>query len=167
VELIERIAAAFPDRGVPPEASIVTFDGWDQLDKESAVRAFAGKTREQIDALIGKGPRGFEGLWGIEELEMLEPPALQYYVAPFLRVMVVHQSSEPDDFSHFLAYQLSEILKRRGSSAFTEEQRELLADIASHFVVLVNGTDEWAASHRAHLEAIRSTIRDGLPGEAE
>jgi hypothetical protein len=67
-EVLNRVQAAFPDRGVPAPASLVVFDGFDQLDKEAAVGAFAGKTRKEVSALVGRGPRGYEGFWGIEEL---------------------------------------------------------------------------------------------------
>jgi hypothetical protein len=85
-DLLNRIRAAFADRGTPASGTLVVFDGFDALDKESAIAAFARKTREQVRELVGVGPTGIEGLWGIEELAFLEPNALQYYVEPFLRV---------------------------------------------------------------------------------
>lgn len=157
--LLDEIAAAFPDRGAPRPDAVVRYDGLDQLAKEYAARAFGGKTREQIAAIVGKGPTGIEGLWGIEDLEVLEAPALQYYLEPFLRYLVAHQLDKPEDFSFSLAYHLSEVLRRGGADMLTPEQRRVVADIADRLSVRVSGSDEWAAAHRGHYERLKQLLR--------
>jgi len=150
---LQLIATAFPDRGTPPAGTIVVFDGFDQLDKESAVRAFAGKSRAQVAGLVGVGPTGIEGLWGIEELEVLEPEALHYYLEPFLRHLVTRTDEALDDFGFFLGYHLAEIAKRR-SGIFTPAQRRTLVEIARYRAGLASGDNDWSVAYRGHYSSL-------------
>ncbi|MGH9896885.1 MAG: hypothetical protein ACREA0_33780, partial [bacterium] len=149
----------FPDRGVPSGADLVVFDGFDQLDKESAVRDFSGRTRGEVTRLIGGDPSsGIGGLWGIEELEVLEPPALQYYLEPFLRFLIAAEYSKPDEFTFWLSYHLSEVIRRRGPEIFTAAQREVLEEIATHLADGCTESDDWTLSIRAHCISLREWL---------
>ena len=163
--LLERIQEAFPDQGAPSPSSLVAVDGFDQLDKESALEAFGGRTREQVARLVGSGPAGWQGLWGIEELESLEPLALRYYVEPFLRHLVAEESSRPEDLSFWLGYHLAEVARRRGPEIFDPLQRQVLVEIARHFIERLTGPGDWVRAQREHWAALiaRLGARDGPP----
>jgi hypothetical protein len=154
MEILDRLAAAFPDSGAPSRDTLVVFDGFDPLDKESAVQAFSGRTRDEVTRLIGAGPSGIEGLWGIEELEVLEPAALQYYLEPFLRFLIAIEYSKPDEVSFWLNYHLSEVIRRRGPEIFTVPQREVLEEIARHLAARLTESDDWSMSIRAHCTSL-------------
>ena len=119
MNVLEQIRDAFPDHGVPSRELLVVFDGFDQPAKEYALDLFGGKTRDQVRALVGKGATGFEGLWGVEDLQVLEPAALQYYLEPFLTFLIKFEYSKPDEVSFFLCYHLSEVIRIRGADTFT------------------------------------------------
>jgi len=71
MNVLDQIRNAFPDHGVPSRDALVLFDGFDQPAKEYALDVFGGKTRDEVRARVGKGATGFEGLWGVEELQVL------------------------------------------------------------------------------------------------
>ena len=155
----ERLAAAFRNEARPAAEAIVNFDGFDQLDKQSALAAFAGKTRDEVAALVGAGPTGIQGLWGIEDLQVLEPAALRYYVEPFLRHLLSRAFDIEDDFSYFLAYHLAEAVRRRGPEVFTADQRVAVAEMAADRARQIEGEDDWPAAHRAHYERLAQLVR--------
>jgi hypothetical protein len=165
VEIVGRILGAFPDRGLPPRDSLVVFDGFDQLDKESALATFAGKTRDQVGELVGRGPGGWMGLWGIEELSVLEPAALQYYLEPFLLFLAREEYTTPEDVSFWLSYHLCEQVRLRGPDIFDAPQREVLIELARHFESRLTAPDDWADAHRKHysglIEALVGATRLG------
>ena len=163
MNVLEQIQDAFPDHGVPRRDALVVFDGFDQPAKEYALDVFGGKTRDQVRALVGKGATGFEGLWGIEDLQVLEPAALQYYLEPFLRFLIVFEYSKPDEFSFFLCYHLSEVIRIRGADTFTPAQRHVLAKIANHLAGRVAGDDDWSTHLRGHCVSLKE--RTDVPDE--
>jgi hypothetical protein len=159
-QVLNRIQAAFLDRGVPAPASLVVFDGFDQLDKETAVEAFAGRTREEVAALIGRGPRGYEGLWGIEELAFLEPAPLQYYLEPFLRHLLTQEHRAPQDLSYWLSFHLAEALARRGPEIFDGPQQQAVVELARLFDKRLTEPYDWYDEgwHEAHQRSYTSLI---------
>lgn len=152
--LLQRLDAAFPDRGLPPSEALVVFDGFDQPAKEYAVGIFGGKTRDQLRALVGKGPSGVEGLWGIEDLEVLESAGLQYYAEPFLRFLLTEEFEDPEDFSYFLMYHLAEVVRCRGPEIFTDAQRRFLIDLARQLADQIIGDNDWRTAQRGHCRSL-------------
>lgn len=157
--LLQQLASAFPDGGVPQLDGLVVFDGIDQPAKEDAVRMFGAKTRAEIAALVGKGLSGIEGLWGIEDLEVLESAGLQYYVEPFLRFLITEEYEDPEDFSFFLMYHLSEIVRRRGPEIFTGAQRQFLIELARQLAGQILGSNDWRTSQRGHCKSLIERLR--------
>lgn len=157
--LLQHLESAFPDSGVPLLDGLVVFDGFDRPAKEDAVRMFGAKTRDEITALVGKALSGFEGLWGIEDLEVLESGGLQYYVEPFLRFLITEEYEDPDEFSFFLMYHLSEVVRRRGPEIFTGAQRQFLIELAGQLADQIIGSNEWRTAQRAHCKSLIEGLR--------
>ena len=152
--LLQRLDAAFPDHGMPRPDTLVVLDGFDQPAKESAVQIFGGKTRDEVRALVGKGPSGFEGLWGIEDIEVLEAAGLHYYVEPFLSFLITEEFEDPEEFAFFLMYHVSEVVRRRGPDIFTAPQRKFLTEIAWQLADRIIGSDDWRTAQRGHCMSL-------------
>ena len=96
----DEIKAAFGQGEKPHETEIVLWDGFDQLEKEGAVRFYSGKTwRDVLAHLRGLEDQPvFGGAYFLEEWAVLSPSALSYHArAHFEFLYETLASSRPDE----------------------------------------------------------------------
>lgn len=159
--MTEIIEKAFNLSKIPTKDELVKFDGYDLLDKEHAIGIFLGKNWEEIYERISLSmpepesetqsdyDKFFSQRLGtisdIENLQVLEPYGLQYYLKSYLLYLFSEdcQPRNTDDFTSYLIYTLKEILRIRGSAVFTSEQRLVLKQIATTLLhELANSPDD-------------------------
>src|SRR3989339_82654 len=104
------VLRAFHDEVIPADGSLVVFDGFDELDKEAAVATFSARSADSILVLLRQGLLG-NAFNALEELGVLEPAAIRYYIGPFLVRLaeVVGAICHYDEYIANVLFRLSEI----------------------------------------------------------
>ena len=138
------IAANFGEASQPRSNNIVLWDGFDQLEKESAVRFYAGKSwADVLKHLRGlKNEPVFGGAYYLEEWSVLTREALPYYLRAHLEFLLETLSSpRPDEeFVFFFLGQLYQVIYMHKGSPFNPAQTLLLQRVAEH--VAENADDQ-------------------------
>jgi hypothetical protein len=114
----------------PDERELVVRDGFDELEKESAVRFYAGKTWSDVLAHLRalKDEPLFRAAYFLEEWSVLSPPALAYYARAHLEFLSETLATDrPDEeFVFHLLGQLYQVFYIHKGSPFTHAQTDLL-----------------------------------------
>jgi len=132
--LRHQIVANFGGGSKPRSDEVVLWDGFDQLEKESAVKFYAGKTWTDVllhlqdlkNAALG-------GAYYLEEWSVLNrEDALPYYLRAHLEYLLETLSSaEPnEEFMFFLIGQWYQVIYMYKGSPFNPEQTKLLQRVA-------------------------------------
>lgn len=111
----------------PNKDALVSWDGFDQLDKESAVSFYAGLSWEDVLANLRNG-----GTYELEEWGVLCSDALFYYARAHLEYLIETVESEsPDDgFVAKFFHELYQLVYAHKGSPFKEKQTTLLVNLA-------------------------------------
>ena len=94
------IATGFGQGEAPDEGELVLWDGFDQMDKEDAVRFYSGKAWPDVLAHLRslKDRPVFGGTYFLEEWSVLTPPALAYYARAHLEFLLeTLAGAQPDE----------------------------------------------------------------------
>lgn len=149
---------------IPTQNELVKFDGFDQLEKESAVKRFLGKSWEEVyNKIVSHG--GFGTGSDIEELLVMEPYGLQYYLKSYL-LYCIKSEAEPryeNETVHFLIWTLREIFRIRGVQVFTVEQRPLIRQFVVSLLIEIKDVDDDEAVFpfvRSMKEYVQDILRD-------
>jgi len=127
---------------IPSKDELVKFDGFDQLEKENAVERFLGKSWDEILNQIPAG--GFGTQCDIEELGVMEPYGLQYYLKSYL-LYCIKNEAEPryeNETVYFLIWTLKEIFRLRGVEVFTVEQRPVIRQFVVSLLIEIQDVDD-------------------------
>jgi len=139
------IAANFGEGCQPRSSALVLSDGFDQLDKHSAVQFYGGKTwSDVLEHLRSLGDEPvFGAAYYLEEWSVLSKEALPYYLRAHLEFMIETLSSpQPDeDFLSLFFHQLYQVIFMHKGSPFNTVQTVLLQRIASS--VAENANDHY------------------------
>lgn len=134
-ELLSEVRRLFGLGPVPSEDALVKWDGFDQLDKETAVRFYSGKTWQDVLLHYQGG-----GTRELEEWSVLAEPALSYYGRAQLEYMfeTANIAYPDDDFVSQLFHQLYQLVYMHKRSPFTPTQTDLLVRIAKALPVVAS-----------------------------
>ncbi len=127
---------------IPTQNELVKFDGFDQLVKESAVKDFLGKSWEEIFNQIPAG--GFGAQCDIEEIGVMEPYGLQYYLKSYL-LYCIKSEAEPryeNETVYILIWTLKEIFRLRGVQVFTVEQRPVIRQFIVSLLIEIKDVND-------------------------
>ena len=114
---------------------IVVWDGYDELEKKSAVNFFSRKSWKEIYnhlyVLNGNG-----GAYYLEEWSVLSFPALSHYGRAYLEFMIETLNSEkPDEeFVIFFIGQLYQVIYMHKGSPFSLVQTEIIKELVQYAV---------------------------------
>ncbi|MES2890125.1 MAG: hypothetical protein V4739_19170 [Pseudomonadota bacterium] len=157
-QLLNEVRTLFGSGPVPGAEALVDWDGFDLLDKETAVRFFAGKSWEAVlEHDRGHGPCELEA-WSV-----LRAPLLSYYGRAHLEYLFETTASDsPDDgFVSQLFHQLYQQVHRHKKSPFTAAQTSVLVRIALQLPVQSTAqgmdclTDDFVVSQiQGYLQAL-------------
>ena len=130
------IAASFDRRERPPDVDLIVWDGYDQLDKEQALRFYSGKTWcDVLDHLRGlENAKIYRGAYFLEEWSVLSPAALAYHSRGHLEFLLeTLASDEPDEeyVFHFLC-QVGQLIHMYKRSPFSIGETAMLRTIVEH-----------------------------------
>lgn len=129
-----QITTLFGQGERPHENELVLWDGFDQFEKEDAVRFYAGKTWPEVLAHL----RGLKDAWVfraayyLEEWSVLSPSAMAYHTRAHLEFLCeTLASGHPDEeFVVRLLGQLYQVAYMHKGSPFNVAQTDLLRRIA-------------------------------------
>ena len=125
-------ATAFGAGEPPVEHELVIWDGFDQLEKEDAVRFFQGKAWTDVLAYL-QGLRDeplFRGRYYHEEWSVLAPSALAYYARAYLEFLrEALAEDENEEFVFYFLGALYQVFYIHKGSPFTAAQTDLLRRI--------------------------------------
>lgn len=142
------IAANFGDGHQPHSSNVVLWDGFDQLEKESAVQFYAGKTWSGVlEHLRGlKDEPIFGAAYYLEEWSVLSQEALPYYLRAHLEFLLETLSSpQPDEeFIFFFLGQLYQVIYMHKGSPFNPAQTLLLQRVAQSVAENANDHERFA-----------------------
>ena len=126
-QLLVEVRRLFGSGSAPSTDTLVIWDGFDQLEKESAIRFYAGKT--WADVL--RHHRG-GGSHELEEWSVLHEPSLSYYGRAQLEYLfeTVNSVNPDDHFVSQLFHQLYQLVYMHKGSPFTAAQTSLLVSTA-------------------------------------
>lgn len=115
---------------------VVVWDGFDQLDKEDAVRFYAGKSwADVLEHLRGlKDEPLSKGAYYLEEWAVLSTPALAYYARAHFEFLfeTLTQSPPHEEFVFYLVGQVYQVFYRHKSTPFNSAQTDLIRRIVQH-----------------------------------
>jgi hypothetical protein len=147
--LLNEVRTLFGSGAAPSANALVKWDGFDQLEKEYAVRFYSGKTWE--DVLFHHKSGGANNL---EEWSVLHEPSLSYYGRAHLEYLFeTSDSVNPDDeFVSQLFHQLYQLTYMYKGSPFTVTQTALLVRIAKTLpiVAVEQGIESLADEYVVH-----------------
>ncbi len=125
--LLTEVRSLFGSGHLPNADTLVKWDGFDQLEKGTAVRFYSGKTWEDILLHHQRG-----GTRELEAWSVLREPSLSYYGRAHLEyVFGTVDSANPDDgFVSNLFHQLYQLVYMHKGSPFTPAKTDLLVRIA-------------------------------------
>jgi hypothetical protein len=127
------IATAFGQGERPLETELVIRDGFDELDKDDAVRFFSGKTWADVLAHLRalKDAPVFRGAYHHEEWSVLSPQSLAYYARAYLECL--HETlaaPQPDEeFVFYFLGALHQVFYMHKGSPFDPVQTNALRGI--------------------------------------
>lgn len=114
----------------PHEGELVLWDGFDQLEKEDAVRFYSGKTWPDVLAHLRglKNEPVFRAAYFLEEWSVLSVPALAYYARAHLEFLweTLGQAQPDEEFIFHLLEQLYQVVYMHKGSPFNPAQTDLL-----------------------------------------
>lgn len=124
------ITTTFGHDPCPTPADLVTWDGFDQFEKEDAVRFYGGKTWQNVlKHLRDLKHNPVNGAaYYLEEWSVLNPACLSYYLRAHLEYLLeTLASGTPDtEFVLQLLGQLQQVMHVHSSNPFTSAQTEAL-----------------------------------------
>jgi hypothetical protein len=131
MDLLDReIMTAFGQGERPDEGELVSWDGFDVLDKEGAVRFFSEKTWADVLAHLRglKDEPVFRGAHFHEEWCVLTPLALGYYARAYLEFLrETLAAAQPDEeFVFYFLGALYQVFHMHKGSPFSPMQTSLL-----------------------------------------
>lgn len=135
---------------VPDESSLVEWDGYDELEKKSAIKCFIGKDARRVLEILRK-----DGIYYLEEWTVLKPKALIHYAhAYFYYLVETLESDEPDEeFVFDLMGALYQLIYMHKGSPFTPQQTTLINELVSYAMQ--------QAQDGSRFEYCGDDIRDG------
>jgi hypothetical protein len=151
---------------VPGRDELVDFDGFDELDKKSAVKEFLGKSQAEVYQEIKTGTFGSVSV--IESWAVLKPAALTFYMAPYLKYLACDIDDDPneDETAHDFFYYLNEFIRIYGPIPLNRKQRDVLLDLIGALLERVqrveqSDTDlgEWQWDLTEDLKKLESSLR--------
>lgn len=118
----------------PSTAALVKNDGWDELDKDAALRFFPGKSwQDLLNHLrsIDNHPT-LGACFMLEEWSVLEPPAISYYARAYLEHLIdTVESEDPDDrYIHEFFGSLYQIVYSARHESMPEAEWEIFSHVA-------------------------------------
>lgn len=132
------IATSFGRRERPHESELVRWDGFDQLEKECAVRFYSGKTWLDVLAHLRglKDQPVFGAAYCLEEWSVLAPAALAYHARAHLEFLCeTLATAHPDEeFVFRFLGQLYQVVYMHKGSPFSPAQTDLLRRVAQRIV---------------------------------
>ncbi len=128
--LHRELMTAFGQGERPEEGELVLWDGFDQPDKENAVRFYSGKAWPDVLAHLRKlkDEPVFGGAYFLEEWSVLSPPALAYYARAHIEFLwETLAGAKPDEefIFHFLG-ELYQVFYMHKGRPFSPAQTNLL-----------------------------------------
>jgi hypothetical protein len=136
--LLSEVQKLFGLGSVPSANCLVKWDGFDPLEKESAVRFYSGKTWSDVLRHYQRG-----GTHELEAWAVLSEPSLSYYGRAQLEYLFeTVDSACPDaDFISQFFHQLYQLAYMHQGSPFTLMQTDLLARIAKALPIVAADRD--------------------------
>ena len=148
-QLLGEVRSLFGSGRVPRAEDLVKWDGLDQLEKQSAVRFYSGKSWEDVLLHLKRG-----GTHELEEWSVLHEPSLSYYGRAHLEYLfdTASSSNPDDDFVSQLFHQLYQLAYMHKGSPFTPPQTDLLVRIAKAIpdVAVERGVDSLIDDYVLH-----------------
>lgn len=134
-QLRNEIARHFPHASKPSAAALVLKnDGFDELEKASAISFYTGKSWEDVLRHLRelKEEPMFGAAYYLEEWAVLDKSALSYYVRAHLEFLADQLSrANPDElFVHFFIGELYQVAYMHKESPFSQEQTAFLREVA-------------------------------------
>ncbi|MDH3700466.1 MAG: hypothetical protein OEU46_04055 [Alphaproteobacteria bacterium] len=160
------IDAAFGSDAVPSLGEFVDFDGFDELDKEYAVREFLGKSQDEFYQNIKTGT--FGSISAIESWAVLKHSALIFYMAPYLKYIAYDIDDDPneDETVHFFFYYFNEYIRIYGPIPLDRRQCEVLLALIEGLLRHVQGAQpsssespEWQLELIEDLKKLEGSLR--------
>jgi hypothetical protein len=154
-DLRKDVERKFGSEGKPRSEELVNHDGYDELEKADALKSFRGRSWETVYRYLLQREPGWSNT-NLEEWSCLEPGALRYFLTSYLLYLfhTLGQARPDDEFVSYFHFQLSEVLRLRGRNIFNEEQRALLARVASEVLAKVENSpafDIWRNDIRRNV----------------
>lgn len=125
----------FPYRTKPRNEALVVWDGFDELDKSSAVDFYSGKSWEDVLQHL-QAPT--TGNFYFDELTILGPQALDYYLRAYLEFLIETLSSQEGPNEGYVSeffHGLYQMIYMHKGSPLTPEQTAVIVKIAEHVTV--------------------------------
>ncbi|MFG6447632.1 hypothetical protein ACG0Z6_05175 [Roseateles sp. BYS180W] len=148
--LLNEVRSLFGAGAMPSANALVNWDGFDQWDKEYAVKFYSGKTWKDVLAHNNKGGTAHK----LEEWSVLCEPSLSYYGRAHLEYLFeTADSVTPDDeFVSQFFHQLYQLVYMHKGSPFTASQTDLLVRIAKTLplVAVERGVESLADDYVVH-----------------
>ena len=120
----------------PHDSALVLWDGFDQPNKEDAVRFYSGKTWTDVLAHLRglKDEPIFGGAYFLEEWSVLSPPALVYYARAHFEFLweTLAQAPPNEEFIFHLLGQLYQVFYMHKGSPFNPAQTDLIRRVVQH-----------------------------------
>lgn len=127
------VMAGFGQGDRPRERELVLVNGFDEPEKEGAVRFYSGKTWQDVLAHLQslKDEPVFGAAYFLEEWSVLSPPALAYYARAHLEFLWETLGDERPraEFVFYLLGQLHQVVYMHKGSPFAEHQTNVLRRI--------------------------------------
>ena len=118
-----------------PNNQVVDWNGYDQLEKESAVKFYKGKTWQQVLKHLKDLDEEpvFKAAYYLEEWSVLNSIALEYYLRAHLEYLFsTLEKAEPDEEFIFNFFgQLYQVVYMHKGSPFTQGQTTLIKQIVN------------------------------------
>ena len=160
--LHSELARQFGQARTPPhENDLISWNGFDELEKQSALDFYLGKSwPEVLDYL--RSPNAYHHL---EEWSVLSKAALPYYLRAHLEYLfeTLTNSHPNGEYIFFLLGQLYQVIYMHKGSPFSAEQTHLLEELAHalirqatseiRFEYYCEGIEEQALKFLAELHA--------------
>lgn len=162
--LLYDIASTFGLDDPPQSNEIVVWDGFDQLEKEDAVKFYTGKTWSDVLLHLHglKDESVFGAAYYLEEWSVLSRVALPYYLRAHLEYLV-DSDLEPDgQFISSLLEQLYQVIYMYKGSPFSSVQTQLLQKVAHSIAEALEGQEYYGDWKNSDLKAQVVRFQDEL-----
>ena len=156
-ELKSRIESSFGNGEIPSERDLVSFDGYDHLDKEDILQTFHGKTWYEFFEGFTSGQSPLVGL--LDDLCVMEPRGFQYYLRAYLEYLLAEDPDEPneDEFVHFLFFAIKEFMRIQKEEQHTRVER---MPLDSFGLDLERNAEALSIDQKAALKAVAVKVLD-------